>query len=222
MLLIDTGRKLGPRARRRRQSARDEQYRIDKQNAAAKELARFVGRFKEFHPTRELPADFKVPDIIPPVFEEKPRPKRVASRASRLRREYDMTETQYREMLAQQQGCCAICAVKMESPHVDHCHVTGQVRGMLCRSCNHGLGNFRDNIQFLMNAAKYLTDVEARFGAETKKKEIVERLLDDSEKPWPIVKLVTAGTGAACHGRERCSNVKLRRATPSYAKFCSV
>jgi hypothetical protein len=43
---------------------------------------------------------------------------------------------------------------------VDHCHAGGHIRGLLCRQCNVGLGNFQDNIQYLKNAIKYLEGSE--------------------------------------------------------------
>jgi len=57
-----------------------------------------------------------------------------------------------------QKDRCAICGVHflLTKPHLDHCHDTGKTRGALCRLCNHGLGCFRDNIQFLENAISYL------------------------------------------------------------------
>ena len=39
---------------------------------------------------------------------------------------------------------------------VDHCHKTGKIRGLICDSCNVGLGRFKDNIDNLKNAIKYL------------------------------------------------------------------
>ena len=39
---------------------------------------------------------------------------------------------------------------------IDHCHESGIVRGLLCMPCNTGLGNFKDNVQTLLNAIKYL------------------------------------------------------------------
>ena len=50
---------------------------------------------------------------------------------------------------------CVICG-SCETLVVDHDHVTGQVRGMLCNHCNRGLGHFRDDPQLLEFAAQYL------------------------------------------------------------------
>ena len=62
---------------------------------------------------------------------------------------------------AQQEGRCAICS-RHESEfkkrlHVDHDHVTGSIRGLLCQQCNVGLGNFADSCERLTNAKDYLT-----------------------------------------------------------------
>ena len=61
---------------------------------------------------------------------------------------------------------CAICgtylnessSIKRERGHIDHCHTTGKVRGVLCDLCNKGLGQFKDNIDNLENAIKYLKE----------------------------------------------------------------
>lgn len=75
---------------------------------------------------------------------------------------YGITEVQYLEMLAKQQNCCAICGTQFsdvwgaDAPVVDHCHATGNVRGLLCNECNRGLGYFHDNPEALTNAASYI------------------------------------------------------------------
>lgn len=43
-----------------------------------------------------------------------------------------------------------------EKLHIDHCHVSNKIRGVLCFNCNHGLGNFKDNKDLLSNAIDYL------------------------------------------------------------------
>ena len=61
------------------------------------------------------------------------------------------------DMLVAQRFKCAICGVGLTLvSHMDHDHATYQVRGILCSKCNHGLGNFRDNVEFLLRAAAYL------------------------------------------------------------------
>jgi hypothetical protein len=63
-------------------------------------------------------------------------------------------------MYEEQDYQCAICGVTEEEHGkyfaIDHCHSTGKVRGLLCMSCNTGLGNFRDRSDLLMLAIQYL------------------------------------------------------------------
>jgi hypothetical protein len=53
--------------------------------------------------------------------------------------------------------CPVTGEVKTSSLCIDHCHKAGEVRGLLCRACNSGLGHFKDNPDLLVNAIKYLT-----------------------------------------------------------------
>ncbi len=75
---------------------------------------------------------------------------------------YGLEPGQFDAMLAAQGGGCAICHEPASSDgrglHVDHDHETGRVRGLLCNSCNHGLGKFRDDPALLRAAIKYLSD----------------------------------------------------------------
>ena len=77
------------------------------------------------------------------------------SRRSLLKRKYGITVEQYDEMYERQGGCCAICGTA-EGTHVDHDHETGEVRALLCHSCNVGIGHFRDNPELLQAAIEYL------------------------------------------------------------------
>jgi hypothetical protein len=81
-----------------------------------------------------------------------------AERPALRRRDNDgLTEGRYAELLARQDGRCAACQdVFRGSPHVDHSHRTGEVRGLLCGPCNTGLGQFRDDPARLRAAADYL------------------------------------------------------------------
>lgn len=78
---------------------------------------------------------------------------------------FNISLDDYNEMFKTQDGKCKICGtVKAEgnSEHlkVDHCHKTGKIRGLLCNSCNLGLGNFKDDIKTLESAIKHLKDLE--------------------------------------------------------------
>jgi hypothetical protein len=72
-----------------------------------------------------------------------------------LLRRYGITGAQADEMIHDQGGRCAICRER-PAEHVDHDHVSGAVRGMLCFNCNGGLGQFRDRTELLRAAAEYL------------------------------------------------------------------
>lgn len=72
-------------------------------------------------------------------------------------KKYGLTEHQLMLMLQRQGGCCAICECKLSDRYdIDHDHATGEVRGLLCHSCNLGLGHFADNPRSLRQAADYL------------------------------------------------------------------
>lgn len=81
--------------------------------------------------------------------------KRGGSREYHLRRRYGVGQAIFEELLAEQGGVCAICGAP-DPQHVDHDHRTGWVRGILCFNCNGGLGQFRDNPEFLAGAITYL------------------------------------------------------------------
>ena len=77
-----------------------------------------------------------------------------------LRRQFGITHDDYDRMLIEQNNGCAICGRKPRNGEkslvVDHDHVTGTVRGLLCGKCNTSLGTFGDNIDGLMRAIRYL------------------------------------------------------------------
>lgn len=84
---------------------------------------------------------------------------RAAARRRRIENTYDITLAQYDEMLANQNGVCAICQQPPKGGvplAVDHCHVTGKVRGLLCIACNLVIGNAKEYLSVLDSAIKYL------------------------------------------------------------------
>lgn len=79
---------------------------------------------------------------------------------NRLKR-FGLSLGEYESMITDQSGRCAICFDRAADPtslHVDHCHKTGRVRGLLCHSCNTGLGHFRDSVVNLSKASAYLQE----------------------------------------------------------------
>lgn len=80
---------------------------------------------------------------------------------NKIKRAYNLTKEQYEKMLQQQNYCCAICSVNVETQRnktlvVDHCHSSGKIRGLLCHFCNTALGLFKDDEEVLMKAYNYL------------------------------------------------------------------
>jgi Recombination endonuclease VII len=71
-----------------------------------------------------------------------------------------ITVETYLEMLRAQNGACAICGRETVGTrykwHIDHCHETGRVRGLLCHHCNAALGHVRDNTDVLSRMIVYL------------------------------------------------------------------
>jgi hypothetical protein len=84
-----------------------------------------------------------------------------ASRKSRLKRLYGISENEYIKMLEDQDGRCAICKVSGglisgSFLSVDHNHSTGAIRGLLCSRCNTALGMLEDSLDNLEAAKIYL------------------------------------------------------------------
>ena len=82
------------------------------------------------------------------------------SRVKSVKNRYKLTEEEYLKLSAKAAGHCQICGVSEEtltkSLHIDHCHTTGRVRGLLCHGCNVGLGHFKDSIELMEKATDYL------------------------------------------------------------------
>lgn len=82
-------------------------------------------------------------------------------RADYLRKQFGVTDEDYQALLTKQGGVCAICGTddpgrKGKHFHIDHCHQTNIIRGLLCTRCNVGLGYFKDSADLLEAATKYL------------------------------------------------------------------
>lgn len=89
-------------------------------------------------------------------------------RAYHLKYAFGITPTEYDAMVAAHAGKCAICGTTEPgrgSPyfHIDHDHATGVIRGLLCGSCNMGLGRFKDSESLLVKALEYLKERKGGF-----------------------------------------------------------
>ena len=92
----------------------------------------------------------------PPVYD-------AAKRRAKIVAAYGLTLDDYDTIYQEQDGKCKICSIEEKYAakgrfHIDHCHDTGVVRGLLCSHCNKGLGMFRHNQEFLSAAVNYLAE----------------------------------------------------------------
>lgn len=83
------------------------------------------------------------------------------AREAAWQRRYGITREDYDKMLAEQNGSCKICKTTKVGRththfHVDHCHSSKKVRGLLCDLCNRGLGYFKDDPDLMKKGAIYL------------------------------------------------------------------
>jgi hypothetical protein len=91
-------------------------------------------------------------------YRSRPDVKRRA-RDAYYRRTHGISADDFDRMLAEQHGRCAICGRAPEreaAMHVDHDHVDGHVRGLLCIDCNQGIGKLREDPSILLRAVVYL------------------------------------------------------------------
>ena len=72
-----------------------------------------------------------------------------------LKHRYGISFKEFEERRQQQNNKCALCLKELPLT-VDHNHVTGHVRGLLCGNCNRGIGCLKENPETLKRAIKYL------------------------------------------------------------------
>lgn len=79
-------------------------------------------------------------------------------RNNQLKLHFGISLEKYNKILDKQNGVCAVCGSSSEKRKfsVDHDHETGKIRGLLCRGCNVGIGNLKDDIIVIENALNYL------------------------------------------------------------------
>ncbi|MFE7744402.1 endonuclease VII domain-containing protein [Nocardia sp. NPDC057455] len=84
---------------------------------------------------------------------------RERERLTYLSKKFNITHDEVRAIFRNSNGLCEICGGPPNGRgglHVDHCHTTGKIRGLLCNSCNVSIGHFRDDPAILRRAADYL------------------------------------------------------------------
>lgn len=84
-------------------------------------------------------------------------------RGYELKNRYQISLEDYNTILKSQNSRCLICGTDKPNGkdpifHVDHCHHSKKIRGLLCASCNMGLGLFKHNTEFLNSAIQYLAE----------------------------------------------------------------
>jgi hypothetical protein len=85
---------------------------------------------------------------------------KISAKFARIKKEYQLTREQYLAMVENQGGRCAICSTRPDSHfslHIDHCHTTNVVRGLLCQQCNQAIGLLKDDPELFSNAMTYLS-----------------------------------------------------------------
>jgi hypothetical protein len=98
-------------------------------------------------------------------WQEKNRDKQ---RAAHLKRTYGLLWEDYLNLFSTQGGACKICRTRLSThlqvpmehqiAHVDHCHSTGKVRGLLCNKCNSAIGYFNESALLCRLASEYLEE----------------------------------------------------------------
>ncbi len=109
------------------------------------------------------------PDKIKEIRKRTDSKRKIIRREKELQKNFGITSDQYLKMAAEQGDVCAICLTpetllgkggEIRPLCVDHCHTTGQVRGLLCANCNLALGHFKDQQERLRSAMEYLNKYE--------------------------------------------------------------
>jgi hypothetical protein len=100
----------------------------------------------------------------------------------RVERKFGVSYREYQKILEAQGGCCGNPNCKTKKPgapgrkrfYIDHCHVTGKIRGLLCHSCNLALGHVQDDVKKLKGLIEYLNDESINWGYVKSYHQVVE------------------------------------------------
>lgn len=103
---------------------------------------------------------------------------KIRERNSKIKRMYNISIDEYQILLNKQNNKCAICHTEFTNQKqcIDHDHNTEEVRGILCDSCNRGLGLLKDDPIIILRAVRYLK-------AHVKQGELLEYPEEDNQQP---------------------------------------
>jgi hypothetical protein len=148
----------------RRKRSREAQRRY--RESHREEIRTAARRYRESH-REELNARARHKWQTTPELRDKRRVQnRLWQRENALKKVYGISLADYEAMFERQGGACAICKRTGVTLCVDHCHLTGQVRGLLCTQCNCAIGLCRDDPALLRAAAEYLQAARDRQKAQ--------------------------------------------------------
>lgn len=160
------------RAAKRRAAAPDTVREINRRSYEKNKVARRAAKREEYAQKKELLRERKRAyrdenkEHACRVAKEWWEKNKARRRGYNLINRYGITLPQYDEMLAAQAGVCKICAFphsEAKKLHVDHCHDTGKIRGLLCTTCNTAIGKLRHSPEILRSAIRYLS-CESEYG----------------------------------------------------------
>lgn len=84
------------------------------------------------------------------------------ARWSRIKKEYGLSKFDVEQLLNKQNFQCVICSINIQNGyHVDHCHSSGKVRGLLCQKCNQAIGLLKESESLFFKAAEYIKEHNA-------------------------------------------------------------
>lgn len=118
-----------------------------------------TSNYRKRHPEKAIEWNAKNPEKIKEMSKKYREATVDLRKHKRLQKCYGLSVDQYNELLASQNGVCAIChnANTDGRPlYVDHNHSTNQVRGLLCVKCNFALGYAKEDITILQTLIDYL------------------------------------------------------------------
>ena len=78
----------------------------------------------------------------------------------RLKAKYSLLYSDYEKQSLLQNNCCLCCNRQVDTLYVDHDHITGKIRGLICHKCNIGIGLLGDTLDSVLNAVAYLSKTD--------------------------------------------------------------